>query len=103
MKAIVFDADGVLIGGKDESGEYLWQKNIGTDLGIRPDQIGQIFSGDWSLVLKGFVDTQRYFNAVLAQYISFIITSADDGPIPVVTMLIGNPSFVFPVIVRSPL
>ena len=61
MKAIIFDVDGVLIVDKDKSGEYLWQKNIERDLGIRPDQVSQIYSGDWSLVLKGLVDSHQHF------------------------------------------
>jgi hypothetical protein len=52
MKSIVFDCDGVLINNTDEYGKYLWSKNIKKDLGLRPDQIRLIFSGDWSLVLK---------------------------------------------------
>lgn len=67
MKAIVFDADGVIIGGKDKSGKYLWQKNIGTDLGLSQDQVCQIYSGDWALVLKGFVDSRQYFKNVFAK------------------------------------
>ena len=67
MKAIIFDADGVLIGGKDGSGQYLWQKNIETDLGLSPDQVTRIYSGDWSLVLKGFVDSRQYFKTMFTK------------------------------------
>ncbi len=67
MKAIIFDADGVLIGGKDGSGKYLWQKNIEADLGLRPDQLTQIYAGDWSLVLKGLLDSQQYFKTVFTR------------------------------------
>jgi putative hydrolase of the HAD superfamily len=66
MKAIVFDVDGVIIGGKDESGKYLWMKNIEADLGLNQDQIRQIYS-NWSLVIKGLVDTQQYFNDIFTR------------------------------------
>lgn len=67
MKAIVFDADGVLIGGKDSSGKYLWQKNIEADLGLNSTQMRQIFAGDWSLVLKGQLDSRVYFKSMFTQ------------------------------------
>jgi HAD superfamily hydrolase (TIGR01509 family) len=67
MNAIVFDADGVLIGGKDKLGKYLWQKNIETDLGLSPDQVDQIYTGGWSLVLKGLVDSRQYFKSMFAK------------------------------------
>ncbi len=67
MRAIIFDADGVLIGGKDKSGKYLWQKNIETDLGLSADQVCQIYSGDWSLVLKGLVDSRQHFKNMFAK------------------------------------
>jgi len=67
MKAIIFDADGVLIGGKDKTGRYLWHKNIGEDLGLSSDQVRQIFSGDWSLVLKGFLDSRQHFESIFAK------------------------------------
>src|SRR5690606_25531425 len=67
MKVIVFDVDGVLLRDKDEAGNYLWSKNIEADLGLSSDQIRLIFSGDWSLVLKGRVDTQQYFQSMFTQ------------------------------------
>ncbi len=61
MKAIIFDVDGVLIKDKDEFGNYLWSKNISSDLGISSDHERQLFSSDWSLVIKGLIDTQQHF------------------------------------------
>jgi putative hydrolase of the HAD superfamily len=64
MKAIVFDVDGVLLRDKDEFGNYLWLKNIQTDLGLSADQVRLIYSDDWSLVLKGIISAQEYFKAM---------------------------------------
>lgn len=58
---MIFDVDGVLINSKDASGNYLWNKNIEKDLGLSNDQVRQLYSTDWSLVMKGIVDTQHYF------------------------------------------
>jgi hypothetical protein len=67
MKIVVFDCDGVIINSTDEYGKYLWSKNIKKDLGLSPDQIRLIFSGDWSLVLKGLMDPQQYFKSVFTK------------------------------------
>lgn len=75
MKTIIFDVDGVLINSKDEFGNYLWKKNIKEDLGISQDQVHQIYS-DWSLVIKGLVDTRQYFETVFAK---FKIDVSDDS------------------------
>lgn len=67
MKVIIFDVDGVLINSKDEFNRHLWQKNIENDLGLNPNQMRQIYSGDWSLVTKGQIDTRQYFKTALAK------------------------------------
>lgn len=64
MRAIVFDVDGVLLKNKDNFGNYLWSKNTEADLGLSPDQIRLIYSGDWDSVLKGSIDTQQYFQSM---------------------------------------
>ena len=61
IKAVIFDVDGVLINSKDAFGKYLWDKNIEKDLGLSLDQKRYLFSSDWSLVLKGLIDTRQYF------------------------------------------
>ena len=67
MKAIIFDVDGVLINSKDESGKYLWDKNIEKDLWLTSDQTRQIYSGDWALVMKGLLDTRKYFKMMFTK------------------------------------
>ncbi|MFH1254533.1 MAG: HAD-IA family hydrolase [bacterium] len=67
MRAIVFDVDGVLINSKDESGKYLWDKNIEKDLGLTTTQTRQIYSGDWALVMKGLLDTRQYFKMMFTK------------------------------------
>lgn len=64
MKVITFDADGVLIGGKDKSGTYLWEKNVERDLGLSPEQMRQIYAGDWTSVIKGQRNVQTHFKAI---------------------------------------
>jgi HAD superfamily hydrolase (TIGR01509 family) len=66
MKAIIFDADGVLIGGKDEHGNYRWHKTIEADLGLTPDHMRQLFSAEWASILKGHLDTKQHFTTVFA-------------------------------------
>lgn len=61
IKAVIFDVDGVLINSKDDFGKYLWQKNIEKDLGLSQNKLSKLFSKDWSLVLKGHVDTHQHF------------------------------------------
>lgn len=67
MKAIIFDVDGVLINSHDEFGKRLWQKGIQKDLGLSPDQMHQIYSGNWSSVLKSRIDTRQYFKTVFTK------------------------------------
>lgn len=67
VKVVIFDVDGVLINSKDAFGKYLWYKNIEKDLGLSLNQVDQFFSSDWSLVLKGLVDTRQYFKTIFTK------------------------------------
>jgi putative hydrolase of the HAD superfamily len=68
LKAIIFDVDGVLIHSKDESGKYLWQKNIQMDLCLNSEQVFKIYSSaDWILVMKGFLSMQQHLKNVFTE------------------------------------
>jgi len=66
IKAVIFDADGVLLNGTDESGRYLWGKNAATDLGLRSAHFQQIYSPAWEHVTRGTLPTKEHLAAVFA-------------------------------------
>ena len=67
MKAIIFDFDGVLTHCKDANGKYLWHKNIHVDLGLTEEQMSKIYSGDWTLVMKGLLGMQEHLKNVFTK------------------------------------
>ena len=67
MKAIIFDFDGVLTHCKDANGKYLWHKNIHVDLGLTEEQMSKIYSGNWTLVMKGFLGMQEHLKNVFTE------------------------------------
>lgn len=67
IKAIIFDVDGVLISSKDEQGEYIWHKNIQAKLGIDAKCLSSIYSGNWSLVMKGMLNMQQHVANVFSE------------------------------------
>ncbi len=67
MKAVVFDFDGVLTHCKDANGKYLWHKNIHVDLGLTEEQMSKIYSGDWTLVMKGLLGMQKHLKNVFTK------------------------------------
>jgi HAD superfamily hydrolase (TIGR01509 family) len=64
MKAVLFDADGVLFDGKNAAGQYRWQETVEEDLGLTQADIRQIFESD-SEAVKGKVDTKIKLSNVL--------------------------------------
>jgi HAD superfamily hydrolase (TIGR01509 family) len=67
LKAIIFDFDGVLTHSKDSAGNYLWQKNVHTDLGLSTEQMSKIYSGNWFLVMKGKLCVQQHLKQVFSE------------------------------------
>lgn len=68
VKAIIFDVDGVIIRSMDSAGRFLWSQNIERDLGITGVSLKNIFSSGWEDVIKGKVDTRKFFeNGLLEQ------------------------------------
>lgn len=53
IKAIIFDADGVLFKAHDETGRYLWSRSIKEDLGLTSQHFSGIFSEKWEDIIRG--------------------------------------------------
>ncbi len=51
IKAIIFDADGVLFKAHDKSGKYLWSRRIKEDLGLTSQHLSVIFSEKWEEIV----------------------------------------------------
>ena len=57
IKAVIFDVDGVLIRGTDDSGNFLWKKNLEKDLGISKQIVRRLFKEYWPQIGTGKLDT----------------------------------------------
>jgi len=66
VKAIVWDADGVLFNTFDEQGRFRWSRTIVDDLAVDPKIFAHVFSAGWDEVLRGTRDTRTHIAEALA-------------------------------------
>lgn len=67
IKAIIFDADGVLFKAHDKSGNYLWSRRIKEDLGMTSKHFSLIFSDKWESIIRGKIKLDDHLHAIFQE------------------------------------
>ena len=67
IKAIIFDADGVLFKSHDKSGKYLWSRRIKEDLGMTSKHFSLIFSDKWESIIRGKIKLDDHLHAIFQE------------------------------------